>query len=88
MRPRRAVLPTPSLRQRLRLPHRVEGLLVQGNLSRKGPLNDTPCYDRIFRPGRAVVTPKKLTDHRQLRKAFDALDCAMNRWSKKAKLAA
>jgi len=48
----------------------------------------TRTYARILRPGLAHVLPRAPTPGSPLRRAFDTLETAMDRWCAEAKLAA
>jgi hypothetical protein len=48
----------------------------------------TRTYNRILRPGLALLSPDARTTHPPLRRAFDAMNDALNTWSDQAKLAA
>jgi hypothetical protein len=45
------------------------------------------CYDRLLRPGLAVVLPDRAVAHSKLRASFRQLEAAMTEWTERAKLA-
>jgi hypothetical protein len=48
----------------------------------------TRTYNRILRPGLALLSPDAITTHAPLRRAYDAMNDAVNTWTDHAKLAA
>jgi hypothetical protein len=48
----------------------------------------TRIYNRVLRPGLALLNPIAPTTHPPLRRAFDAMNDALSTWSDRAKLAA
>jgi hypothetical protein len=48
----------------------------------------TRAHARLFRPGLALVLPDAIRDNGPLRRAFDQLEQAMDRWCAEAKVAA
>jgi hypothetical protein len=48
----------------------------------------TRVYDRILRPGLAVITPEEARDDSELRRGFDQLDETIGRWIEREKVPA
>jgi hypothetical protein len=48
----------------------------------------TRVYDRILRPGLAVITPEEARDDSELRRGFDQLDVMIGRWIEQEKVPA
>jgi len=48
----------------------------------------TRVYDRILRPGLAVITPEEAREDSELRRGFDQLDVMLGRWIEREKVPA
>lgn len=48
----------------------------------------TRIYNRILRPGLALITPEEARDDSDLRRGFDQLDGAIGRWIEREKVPA
>ena len=49
---------------------------------------ETTVYNRIVRPGLALITPEEARDDSDLRRGFDQLDAAIGRWIEREKVPA
>ena len=48
----------------------------------------TRIYNRVLRPGLALITPEKAQDDSDLRRGFDQLDAEIDRWVQRQKVPA
>jgi hypothetical protein len=48
----------------------------------------TRIYNRILRPGLALITPEEARDDSELRRGFGQLDAAIERWIEREKVPA